>query len=90
MVHVSLIFQSNIGSTDNLKSSFVVPGGERPNSSLGSLSIAISVFYISSVRVIGGVVALTKDPESIPSHGVGSVVPMFIKIYLIWTVVHGI
>ena len=40
------------------------------------------------MRVVCGVVALTKDPETVPSHGVSCVVVELIERNLVGTVVH--
>jgi len=84
-----LVFKPDVCTADNLKSSLIIPCCKRANSGLCPLTITVTLANIASVRIICSVVALTKDPEAIPSHGVSSVVMEFIKVDLVGTVVSG-
>ena len=46
---------------------------------LSPVSIAVTILRIASVRIIAHVVALTEDPEAVPTHRVGGVVVELIK-----------
>ena len=89
MIHVSLILQPDVDPGHDLEASLVVPCCEASNSCLSSASIAVSILPGSGVRVVGGVVTLSKDPESVPTHRVGRVVMELIEWNLLRTVVTG-
>ena len=46
---------------------------------LSPVSIAVTILRIASVRIIAHMVALTEDPEAVPTHRVGCVVVELIK-----------
>jgi hypothetical protein len=48
------------------------------------------MFHISIMGIIGSVITLSEDPESIPSHGVSGVVVEFINVDLARAVVSGV
>ena len=47
--------------------------------SLSPVSIAVTILRIASVRIIAHMVALTEDPEAVPTHRVGCVVVELVK-----------
>ena len=46
---------------------------------LSAVSIAVTILYISGVWIIAHMVTLSKDPKSVPTHGMGRVVVELIK-----------
>ena len=46
---------------------------------LSPVSIAVTILWIARVRIVAHMVALTKDPEAVPTHRVGRVVVELIK-----------
>ena len=46
---------------------------------LSPVSIAVTILRIARMRIVAHVVALTKDPEAVPTHRVGRVVVELIK-----------
>merc|ERR1712106_1313401 len=68
MIHMSLVLKPDVGSTDNFKSSLVVPCCERSQSCLSPLTITVTLADISSMRIISSMVTLSKDPKAIPTH----------------------
>jgi len=88
MVHVDVVNPSDVCSRYNLDPSLVVPGCERSNCGLDSFSVTEPVFKVSIMGIIGGMVALSKDPEPVPPHGVGRVVGELEERDLVGAVLH--